>query len=505
MVQHALDVGDAGAWDSRPHGQKDRGRIGRVQCDDGACRRLRIARLLTSAQQVSAHEPRTALFDRDSLHGARFYQPPRRDPPATGRRTRSMAVVAGSSVETRTERLQHELEQYRSELTAYCYRMLGSPFEAEDAVQETLVRAWRGLDRFEGRSALRSWLYRIATNVCLDMLDGRERRARPMDLSAAWAPDGPVGRTLPETTWIEPAPDGLVSAERDPAEVAAQRETIRLAFIAALQHLAPRQRAVLILGEVLRWKATEIAELLDTSVASVNSALQRARATLRERGVSATDPTPALDESQEEPLSRYVEAFERYDMDALTALLHADGTHHHSSLMQVLDKLTTDTIVGQKRSGEMRVPCKVGATMVVLTDVGHVRPCEILEDDLGDIRDFDFDLHFACSHPYILESEEMGVLRIGPIVDYAAEYEEKQNLGLRLVNSPAEHARASELEVWYPLIKELTPRTMVFNALPTAEEIEANFAWPVFLTVSEKWTGSVLSDAKSTHSLTVPS
>jgi RNA polymerase sigma-70 factor, ECF subfamily len=223
--------------------------------------------------------------------------------------------------------LEQQLEQHRAELTAYCYRMLSSPFEAEDAVQDTFVRAWRSFDRFEGRAALRSWLYRIATNVCLDLLNGRERRARPMDLGPAWNPDGPIGRTLPGVTWIEPVPDGLVvPAAGDPAEVAVSRETIRLAFVAALQHLPPRQRAVLILCEVLRWKATEVAELLETSVASVNSALQRARATLEASGVSSTDPAPPMDESQQELLSRYVEAFERYDMDALTSLIQEDAT-----------------------------------------------------------------------------------------------------------------------------------------------------------------------------------
>jgi RNA polymerase sigma-70 factor (ECF subfamily) len=219
-----------------------------------------------------------------------------------------------------------ELEQHRRELNAYCYRMLGSPFEAEDAVQDTLLRAWRSLDRFEGRAALRSWLYRIATNVCLDMLKGRERRARPMDLGPARSPDGPIGDILPEVTWIEPVPDGLVTTDGDPADVAESRETIRLAFVAALQHLPPRQRAVLILCEVLRWKASEVAELLETSVASVNSALQRARATLDARDVSASDPAPSLDESDRELLARYVEAFERYDMEALTSLIHEDAT-----------------------------------------------------------------------------------------------------------------------------------------------------------------------------------
>src|SRR5438046_6703554 len=151
-----------------------------------------------------------------------------------------------------------ELEQHRAELTAYCYRMLGSPFDAEDAVQDTLVRAWRSLDRFEGRAALRSWLYRIATNVCLDMLNGRDRRARPMDLGPAREPVASNLNTLPEVTWIEPIPETSLAAEGDPAEVAVAHETIRLAFVAALQHLPPRQRAVLILCEVLRWKATEV-------------------------------------------------------------------------------------------------------------------------------------------------------------------------------------------------------------------------------------------------------
>jgi RNA polymerase sigma-70 factor (ECF subfamily) len=217
-----------------------------------------------------------------------------------------------------------DLECHRRELNAYCYRMLGSPFEAEDAVQDTLLRAWRALERFEGRASLRSWLYRIATNVCLDMLDGRERRARPMDLAEARSPNGPVGEILPEVTWIEPIPDGRIS-EDDPAAVAESRETIRLAFVAALQHLPPRQRAVLILCEVLHWKASEVAELLETSVAAVNSALQRARATLEEADV-ADAGQGKLSEQDRELLARYVDAFQRYDMDALTALIHEDAT-----------------------------------------------------------------------------------------------------------------------------------------------------------------------------------
>ena len=222
---------------------------------------------------------------------------------------------------------ERQFEQYRGELTAYCYRMLGSPFEAEDAVQDTFIRAWRGLDRFEGRAALRSWLHRIATNVSLDMLSGRERRARPMDLGPAQEPILSNLRTLPEVTWIEPIPDSLVvRADADPAEVTVARETIRLAFIAALQHLPPRQRAVLILCEVLRWQASEVAELLETTVASVNSALQRARATLAASNVSpATTPTE-LGEADRALLDRYVAAFEQYDMDALTLLIREDAT-----------------------------------------------------------------------------------------------------------------------------------------------------------------------------------
>jgi RNA polymerase sigma-70 factor (ECF subfamily) len=236
--------------------------------------------------------------------------------------------VGHSSLTTKpaSDELDARLEEHRSELTGYCYRMLGSPFEAEDAVQETFLRAWRSYDRFEGRSALRSWLYRIATNVCLDLLNGRERRARPMDLGPASEPELGNLSTLPEATWIQPAPESLGGPEGDPAEVAAARETIRLAFVAALQHLPPRQRAVLILCEVLRWKASEVAELLDTSVASVNSALQRARATLEASDVSADGQSPDVSADDEELLARYVEAFERYDMDALTSLIHEDAT-----------------------------------------------------------------------------------------------------------------------------------------------------------------------------------
>jgi len=235
-----------------------------------------------------------------------------------------MAAVDPATA-TPTGELELRLEQHRSELTGYCYRMLGSAFDAEDAVQETLVRAWRGFERFEGRAAVRSWLYRIATNVCLDLLDGRKRRAMPMDLGPSREPVAENLHTLPEVTWIEPIPVSRVAPDADPADLAVARETIRLAFVAALQHLPPRQRAVLILCEVLKWKASEVAELLETSVASVNSALQRARATLETSEVSATAASPALDEADAELLDRYVAAFEAYDMEALTSLIREDA------------------------------------------------------------------------------------------------------------------------------------------------------------------------------------
>jgi len=240
-----------------------------------------------------------------------------------------LEATAARSVKPADHELERELEQHRRQLTGYCYRMLGSAFEAEDAVQETMLRAWRSIDRFEGRAALSSWLYRIATNVCLTMLDGRKRRARPMDFGPAGSPavDAATLVTQPEATWLEPIPDSLVMpADSDPAELAMSRETLRLAFVAALQHLPARQRAVLILREVLRWQASEVAELLDTSVASVNSALQRARATLADRDVTVSDPTPAMGADDQALLARYCEAFEEFDIDALVALLHEEAT-----------------------------------------------------------------------------------------------------------------------------------------------------------------------------------
>jgi RNA polymerase sigma-70 factor, ECF subfamily len=234
--------------------------------------------------------------------------------------------------------LERDMENHRRELTGYCYRMLGSGFEAEDAVQETMMRAWRAIDSFEGRSAFRSWLYRIATNVCLDMLRGSQRRARPMDMGPS-SPADPIhlGPRLTDHPWVLPIADARVFGPGgdgggagqggnggDPAELAASRESVRLAFVAALQHLPARQRAVLILREVLRWHATEVAELLDTSVASVNSALQRARATLAGCDLGSASPS-LVDADQKALLARYVDAFERYDMSQLVTLLREDA------------------------------------------------------------------------------------------------------------------------------------------------------------------------------------
>ena len=205
--------------------------------------------------------------------------------------------------------------------------MLGSGFEAEDAVQETMVRAWKNYDTFEGRSSLRSWLYRIATNVCLDMLGSKQRRARPMDFGEPQVAERATLTTRGEATWIEPIPDGRVVPDGDPGEVAVAKESIRLAFIGALQHLPPKQRAVLILREVLRWKAEEVAELLDTTVASVNSALQRARATLGEHGPRRRrrrrSRAPTTRRSSPPSTSTRSSAT---TSTALTALLHEDAT-----------------------------------------------------------------------------------------------------------------------------------------------------------------------------------
>ncbi len=218
-----------------------------------------------------------------------------------------------------------ELEQFRRELTGYCYRMLGSGMEAEDAVQETFVRAWRSSEQFEGRSSVRSWVFRIATNICIDMHRAPQRRARPMDLGPSSPPDeAHLGDALPEVTWLTPVPDRQVLRDSsDPADVAEQRSSIRLAFVAALQHLPARQRAALVLCDVLQWPAAEAASLLETTTAAVNSSLQRARATLSTQTI--TRRPELLDPDDAALVARYAAAFERYDMVELASLLRDDA------------------------------------------------------------------------------------------------------------------------------------------------------------------------------------
>jgi RNA polymerase sigma-70 factor, ECF subfamily len=225
-----------------------------------------------------------------------------------------------------TATIETELERHRPALTGYCYRMLGSGFEAEDATQETMVRAWRRADTLAEPAALKSWLFRIATNVCLDQIADRKRRARPVDLADAGTAETPVGAPLPETAWVLPVADSqVVDPGADPAAQAAERETLRLAFVAALQHLPARQRVVLVLREVLRWSAQEVADLLETSVASVNSALQRARATLDELALDyAEAPTRPSEEDERRLLEQYLDAFAEYDVDRIVALLRYD-------------------------------------------------------------------------------------------------------------------------------------------------------------------------------------
>lgn len=214
-----------------------------------------------------------------------------------------------------------QLEAHRTALTGHCYRMLGSAGDADDAVQETMIRAWQSLDRFDGRASLRTWMYRIATNVCLDEIADRKRRVRPMEEGPAGSVKDPLSEK-PRTHWLEPIPDAQVlPLSADPSELAILRESIRLAFVAALQHLPPKQRAVLLLIEVLGWSAAETAESLELSVASVNSALQRARATLASRDIGKLAP---MSEMQTQLLNRYVDAFHRYDVDELASLLRED-------------------------------------------------------------------------------------------------------------------------------------------------------------------------------------
>lgn len=269
-----------------------------------------------------------------------------------------MPIGADAGIE-----VERELEVHRRALTGYCYRMLGSGSEAEDAVQETMVRAWKASDKLQEKAALKAWLYRIASNVCFDMLQGPQRRATPMDMGPASPASASLGEPLGEFAWVQPIADAKIAPEGgDPAEVAASRETLRLAFVAALQHLPPKQRAVLILREVLRWQATEVAELLETSVASVNSALQRARATLETLDLdeAAAGAADVDDAEQRDLLQQYVAAFEAYDMSELVKLLQRDAAFSMPPFpLWVVgqdDIVTFMTTTGAKCEGSKVVP-----------------------------------------------------------------------------------------------------------------------------------------------------
>lgn len=213
---------------------------------------------------------------------------------------------------------------FRRELLAHCYRMVGSVHDAEDLVQETYLRAWRAYDKFEGRSSLRTWLYRIATTTCLTALEGRRRRPMPAGLGGSAHPDTPVAEQ-PDVPWLEPVPDAMIGATRtDPAAIVSMRASTRLALIAALQHLPPRQRAVLLLRDVLAWRAAEVAELLGISTAAVNSILQRARAQLDQAAPNEDEVTEPSTPGQRELLDRYVAAFEKKDVPAIVELFSTD-------------------------------------------------------------------------------------------------------------------------------------------------------------------------------------
>ena len=216
-----------------------------------------------------------------------------------------------------------QADPYRRELLAHCYRMLGSVYDAEDLVQETYVRAWRSYDRFEGRSSMRTWLHRIATNACLNALESRSRRPLPIGLGAPSSDPADALIEQREVPWLEPMPDSLVSD--DPAAVVTGRESIRLAVVAAMQFLPPRQRAVLILRDVLQWPAAEVGEMLDMTTASVNSALQRARAQLQQSTVSADEVSEPSESDQRELLDRFVAAFEAKDITALVDIFTKDA------------------------------------------------------------------------------------------------------------------------------------------------------------------------------------
>lgn len=218
-----------------------------------------------------------------------------------------------------------QFDPFRRELLAHCYRMTGSIHDAEDLLQETYIRAWRGYGKYEGRSSLRTWLYRIATNTCLTALDGRSKRPLPTGLGAPSSSVGPELVQNNEVPWLEPIADSDLADSSDPASIVVARESVRLALIASLQHLSPRQRAVLVMREVLQWKASEVAEVLATTTTAVNSLLQRARERLDEIAPDLDDVEPIESAQLQKLLTNYVECFETYDIDRLVTLFTSDA------------------------------------------------------------------------------------------------------------------------------------------------------------------------------------
>jgi RNA polymerase sigma-70 factor (ECF subfamily) len=264
------------------------------------------------------------------------------------------------------EAFRRLFDEHRRAIHVHCYRMLGSLHDAEDATQETFLRGWRRLGTFEGRSTLRSWLYGIATNACLDMLERRSKRVLPHDVTPAADPHADVQPPATEIPWLEPYPDVLLE-DADPSVVVFARETIELAFLAAIQHLSPKQRAVLILRDVLHWSASEVAELLDTSAAAVNSALQRARATLSRRAPAShldAAASRASDEDEQRLLQRYVRAWEHADVAALVALLKEDAT---MTMPPVPSWYAGREAIGAFFATHVFGPAGVGETRLVVT------------------------------------------------------------------------------------------------------------------------------------------
>lgn len=306
-----------------------------------------------------------------------------------------------------TDEFTSQADPYRRELLAHCYRMLGSVHDAEDLVQETYLRAWRAYERFEGRSSLRTWLYRIATSACLTALEGRNRRPLPTGLGGP-APD-PAGELAqrPEIPWLEPVPDVLVGTDDpgDPAVVATSRESVRLAFIAALQHLPPRQRAVLILRDVLRFRAAEVAETLGTTTTAVNSLLQRARAQLDEVMPRAEDVTEPDNAHQRELLERYVKAFEDYDVPGIVELFTREAVWEMPPFLQwVRGAENIGTLI------ERNCPAAATGDQIMVATAANGQPAFGLYmlDEQGDHRAF---------HIQVLTLEGGGVSHVAAFFD----------------------------------------------------------------------------------------